>query len=420
MKYTTFLLLAGVSASIGNQTIAQTNDRWTLDQVIHGTGQYDFAASEIQPVGDVDGDGLDDILLGSALTPDPSRALGSVMVYSGATHQLLHRFNGHTHKEGQGTAVLGLGDVDGDGHADFLSSSPGIGRVRLYSGATGLRIYRIDQAGTDSFGSSLAKLPDWDGDGIAEFAVGDPNRFHPMIGASGAIEIRSGGTGDLIHTINPQPQYWGLGRTLKSCGDLNGDGQPDLISAASWADQWKCVAYSGTTGAKIRQFGMAESLTNNYFELTDGGDMNGDGFTDILASVPYATIQGMPQAGAVYLHSGANGHTMSEMSGSFPYHQFGAAVIGNQDLNGDGWNDVFISVTGGGLMPSLLQGFSGRSGDMLGYYMGWDPLDQLGESMGVVGDTDGDGHDDIVVTAPYTTDPMTGVPIGSLYIATRQ
>jgi hypothetical protein len=410
----------GLAAAICAPLQAQSTDQWTVDQIIFGTGKYDFASSDVQAVGDVDGDGYDDILIGSELTPDPNLQYGSVMVYSGQTHQLLYRKDGKNLFENQGSAVLGLGDVDGDGHADFMSGSPSIGRVRMYSGATGTRIYRIDQPGSATFGYSLAELPDWDGDGVSDFAAGHFMKHWPMLNAFGGIEIYSGATGAWLGEITPPVHSTYLGRNLESCGDLDGDGQDDLLATFTLHGDEMVVAYSGATAAELWRRPLHDTLNTLYMELSRCGDLDHDGTQDFIASGPYAEIDGVPQAGALYVYSGAHGSLITERLGITPYQQLGAAIVGDVDLNGDGWLDVVTSVTGGSVNPSSIHCHSGRTGYSLGYYFGWNSRNQLGESMGSVGDTDGDGITDIVLTAPYTQDPMTGEYVGALYLAKRR
>jgi hypothetical protein len=142
---------------------------------------------DVANAGDVDGDGVDDILAGAPNDSSGFNQQGSVSVWSGATSQLLHRFYGADQDMYIGNAVSTADDIDRDGYADLLLGSDAQGFL-LYSGATGKLLHKND-GGTlqHRLGQSVANLGDLDGNGSPDFGVGAP--YHAGNGIPGTAFI---------------------------------------------------------------------------------------------------------------------------------------------------------------------------------------------------------------------------------------
>jgi hypothetical protein len=124
--------------------------------------------------GDVNGDGIDDILAGAPGESSSFPARGAAFVWSGVDGSLLHEISGSSVDMYIGSDVSSAGDVDLDGHADILLGSDGEGFL-LYSGATGALLHRNDEGTLQSrLGQAVAALGDVTGDGTIDFAVGAP------------------------------------------------------------------------------------------------------------------------------------------------------------------------------------------------------------------------------------------------------
>jgi len=161
-------------------------------------------ADPMRAVGDVDEDGIEDLLAGFYWAPDPgwfgANPPGVVRVLSGATGSIVHTIQGYYPNQRLGKAVARLGDLDGDGHADIMVGAPyGIpwfpglsipsgtstlqGRVYVFSGNNGTVLLEIAEAAPwDGFGSSLDGIGDYDGDDYPDFVVGEPWRQPPNPG----------------------------------------------------------------------------------------------------------------------------------------------------------------------------------------------------------------------------------------------
>jgi len=146
------------------------------------TGQdQDYFGTAVASVGDVDGDGREDLLVGAWNGQDQEgERTGIAVLFSGSSGKVLRQVAGTTAYDHFGAAVAGLGDVDGDGTPDFAVGAPqepqkGSGYVRVFSGATGGILFTlIGEAIGDLFGTSVCAMGDRNEDGIPDLMVGAP------------------------------------------------------------------------------------------------------------------------------------------------------------------------------------------------------------------------------------------------------
>ena len=252
---------------------------------------------------------------------------GRAYVFSGANGGLIYRKDGSGTfvGPGLGRSVSGAGDVDGDGFSDFIFGAPNTmssltgfsaGRAYVYSGADGSVIRSVTGANGARLGSSVSGAGDVDGDGFSDYIAGAPST---NLGAGSAF-LYSGADGSVIHRINGAGGGDSLGSSVSGVGDVNGDGVPDFVVGAPFADDFGTdagAAYvvSGATGLAIHELGGSQVSDHFGTSVAAAGDVNGDGTPDIVIGAPLADPGNRTDAGSAYVYSGADGLLIHRVDG---------------------------------------------------------------------------------------------------------
>ncbi|MBK9387734.1 MAG: FG-GAP repeat protein [Planctomycetes bacterium] len=197
-----------------------------------GSNSGDEFGNAVAGCGDVDMDGIDDVIVGAPLETFLGDRGGCVRVFSGRTGAVLHLFTGRRGSDHFGIGVSGAGDVNGDGYADLLTGGIDMiyanrsGEACLYSGRDGSLIRVIPGVANGSmFGRWVGPVGDFDGDGADDIWVGAPMEM-----PTGYVRIYSGRTGALLSEI--AGNGGGFGAYGRSVGDLDGDGWAELAFGA--------------------------------------------------------------------------------------------------------------------------------------------------------------------------------------------
>ncbi|MFO6428586.1 tandem-95 repeat protein [Erythrobacter sp. W302b] len=475
----------------------------SLGFVIPGLAPGDLAGRSVSSGGDVNGDGFDDLIIGAyGADPDGKSFAGTSYVVFGKAGGFGTSFdlasldgsngfaiNGIDAFDNSGFSVSSAGDLNGDGLADLIIGAPGgdpsgaasgesyvvFGRAGGFAanldlaslnGATG---FRIDGVGSgDESGFAVSAAGDVNGDGFEDLLIGAYRAdadgklvagesyvvFGKASGFGASLDLANlnGANGFRIDGIAVGDQS---GFSVAAAGDVNGDGIDDLVIGAPEASSGAGAAY--VLLGKTSGFGSSLDLasldgTNGFaltgiatgdnagFAVSSVGDLNGDGFDDLVVGAIFA--DGTAGASYVVFGSGAgfapsldlaslDGTTGFRIGGIDAGDQAGFAVSSAGDLNGDGFDDLVIgarygdpAVTNageayvvlgkaGGFGANLdLTGLDGSNGFRID---GIALRDQSGFDVASAGDLDGDGFDDLVIGAPFA-DVGSAADAGQSYV----
>jgi hypothetical protein len=205
---------------------------------VDGGAPADWFSMQGAAVDDLDGDGVLDFVIGA---PQPVGVLpGYAVVLSGRDGTQLYRFNGIAAGDMFGWAVAGPGDVNGDGVGDIAIGAPNAdpggrgnaGMVRVFSGADGSRLYDYTgSVGGEMLGKALVGPGDVNGDGLADLLIGAPGARPGGVQEAGRCYLYASREG-LLQVFDGGTAIGGLGSSLAAIGDVNGDGYADLAIGA--------------------------------------------------------------------------------------------------------------------------------------------------------------------------------------------
>jgi hypothetical protein len=415
---------------------------------------------------DVNGDGYADFVVGAPLS---LQGFGAVYLYLGSATASATDWNGASPAArielfgggaGQfGSVVASAGDINGDGYADFLVGAVGggaTGPARLYLGSASPSAVdwngsgatrRIDLAGpvpgSPGFGLSVAGAGDVDGDGYADFVIagggGGSGGAHVYFGSAAPSEADwdAGASPRRIDLANPGLGD-GYGGAVAGAGDVNGDGYADILigtrSTYINSDDGKAYLYLGSAMPSVTSWNKRSSTTRIELATPDGfnrgfgasvagaGDVNGDGYADFVIGTELADDgTSVSATGAAHLYLGSAMPSAADWSGAAAAKrvdlvspdgvggQFGSAVAGAGDVNGDGFADFVVTAFQTGQSRGAAHVYLGRATPGAA---GWNGaphssrIDLLnpdgvrarfGGSAGGAGDVNGDGFADFLV-----------------------
>jgi hypothetical protein len=514
-------VLTGALAAIDLATLDGTNGFRLI-----GIDENDESGLSVSSAGDVNGDGFDDVIVGASAAESAGGVFNnegeSYVVFGKASWAgtpaldlaTLDGTNGFTligidQGDFSGKSVSSAGDVNGDGFADlivgaYLAESAGgvfgnegesyvvFGKAS-WTGVPSLDLATLD--GTSGFrltdvgfsndsGYSVSSAGDVNGDGFADLIVGAPGAVNTGYGAAGEsyvvfgkaswagtpsldLATLDGTNGFRLIGIDEEDQS---GSSVSSAGDVNGDGFADLVvgafraesagggydgesyvvfGKASWAGtpSLDLAALDGTNGFRLIS---ADALDYSGRSVSSAGDVNGDGFADLIVGSPgaesdvaaesegesyvvfgKASWAGVPSLDLATL-DGTNGFRLSGIDAD---DRSGISVDSAGDVNGDGFADVIVGAyaadSAGGAngegesyvvygkaswagVPSLdLAALDGTNGFRLS---GIDAGDASGRSVSSAGDVNGDGFADLIVGADIAESAGGATNEGESYV----
>ncbi len=419
------LTSAALAASLAAFADAQEEILFVADPGI--TAGYGTAVSG---AGDVDGDGFPDLVVGHVPAahglPSPVDR-GGFHVVSGRTGAALLSIEAKAAAEWDGLAVVGLGDVDGDGVPDVAIGAPrtpanglGSGAVRIRSAATGATsVLLVGAQPNDRFGWAVDVAGDVNNDGVLDVIVGAPGVSIGPI-AAGAATVHSGADGAALLTISGTTPFAELGRSVAGVGDADGDGVDDVAVGSPLDDTpgenaGSVRVVSGSSGATLwtTDGGPLSSLG---WALAAAGDVDQDGRPDLLVGEPGVSAAA-PSSGAARVLSGATGATVRTFAAPVKSAGQGTAVAAAGDVDGDGVPDVAVGSpdeTSTDVGSGAVRVWSGLTGALLSTAYGETPGEALGDAVAGVADVDLDGRPDLAVGRPKL--PFGAFPAGAVSV----
>ncbi|MFK5956433.1 MAG: FG-GAP-like repeat-containing protein [Planctomycetota bacterium] len=386
-----------------------------------GATTYDRMGESVSSAGDVNGDGFDDVIVGAAYAQiiGPGE-VGSAFVYSGADGSVLFQWNGQVSSDRFGVSVSSAGDVNGDGIVDFIVGADSTGNNGLssgsayvYSGADGSLLYQWDGGNAfDRFGWPVSGAGDVNGDGFDDLIVGA--RYSDDGGLNGgSAYLFSGANGSLFYQWDGAASA-SFGASVSAAGDVNGDGFDDVIVGATGTGSGSAYVYSGANGSLLYQWNGQSANDRFGYSVSGAGDVNGDGFADLVVGALFATAI---SSGSAYVYSGTNGSMLYQWDGQALGNRFGNSVSSAGDVNGDGFDDVIVGANGTdnhGIDSGTAYVYSGAYGSLLHQWEGQNADDQFGHCVSGAGDVNGDGFENVIVGANFASN--NGTDSGSAYV----
>ncbi len=344
-------------------------------------GPSGFFGSSVASAGDMNGDGLADVIVGAS---SANAYVGAAYVYLAGPGGLSTPPIALPATSGPsglfGASVASAGDVNADGYADVVVGAPGTGAgAFVYLGAANgpsmTPLALVPPSSASNAGRSVASAGDVNGDGFADIIVGAPSTTQGVAylylgGAAGPARAPQ----ELDAPSEPESLYFGS--SVAGAGDVNGDGYADVVvgSSSSGGMYAHVYVYLGGPGG----LSMPPTMLPYGYAVASAGDVNGDGFADVVVGASGSTST----SAYVYL-GGAGGISQTPLTLAGPVSSFGYVVAGAADVNGDGFADVLVGApsTGAGAASVFFGAATGPSATPSIVLMGSSPNTGFGTSL---------------------------------------
>ena len=416
-------LLVAIAVFAGPRVAASSIESRILSDPV-GENNGDFFGTAVAGVGDVNGDGYDDFLIGAFRYPEIG-SHGKAYLYFGgptldsAVDLVIPPPAGNV--AWFGVSVASAGDFNGDTYPDFIvgaQQSGYEGKAFIYYGGPSLdatadvTLTGESTGSLTAFGASVASAGDVNEDGFGDVIVGAPQN---QSGGNrpGRVYVFFGGAvpdavpDRVFHGIGHNDQ---LGSVVGSAGDMNGDGHPDVFASAQANSPgalgagaiyvWFGGAVFDTT-SDLTLFGSG--VNEHLINAANAGDINDDGFSDLI---------GAGRSQVCVWFGGSSPNPVPDLTLGRTY----ASVAGAGDVNGDGIDDFVVGAEypGSGRV-SVFFGASAVDTVEDHYYVGAPSGGAIGLCVAGGGHVDGPGPSDLIASTYYDPE-ATGYNKGHVYV----
>lgn len=385
----------------------------SIVHTVPGAAPLDGFGRSLRALGDVDLDGFCDYAAGAATADGAVIDCGSVRAISGRSATTLWSVDGSSNGDHFGWALDRIADLDGDGVDDLLvgAQQTGVananGYVRCFSGRNGALLFELPGlALDDEFGISLCALPDVTNDGVPDVAVG---AWQSDLGGvdAGAVFVVSGSDRSLVRAIAGFAADDRFGICVRSLGDVDGDGTHEIAVGALGSDvgapnAGSVFVVTAASGQLVRAFHGGAAGDHFGFALCAAGDVDLDGVVDLAIGARNARDAAGIAVGSVRVVSAGSGALLREHFGASDGGLFGYNLDGGADVDLDGVPDLVVGAvfdSTNAFHAGSASVFSGASGTRLYVLYGDDAGDGFGRDVAFVDDLSGDGASDVLAGA---------------------
>jgi hypothetical protein len=386
-------------------------------QEIRGEAANDQFGWIARVIGDVDGDRVTDFVTSAPTSSAAGTNAGRVYVYSSKTGKLLWKADGQANDRfGQG--IEAAGDVNGDGVGDVIAASPFAGYAKLLSGRDGALLHTLKgETGGEAFGMHVSGMADVNGDRVPDVIVGAPGNPRAPGEFTGRAYIFSGKDGSRLLMLKGERAADQFGAAVTGSTRA---GRPFFVVGAPAAGPrrtGRAYIYTSLTGKPAFVVDSDETgaaLAGMFVSVP--GDLDGDKVEDVFLSDWPNAARG-PSTGRVYVHSGASGQRLYAITGENAGDGLGTSQSIAGDVDGDGTPDLIVGAwqyAGAAVGGGRAYLHSGKTGALIRTYTCRTPGDAFGFDAVGMGDVDGDSTADLLLTSAWSA--VNGFHSGRVFI----